>query len=224
MNHLAFIGADFSPGKFMIGMFVVLLGFTVHEYAHAKLADAAGDPTPSIYGRVTLNPIAHLDPLGTIMLFFMALTGYGIAWGKPVPMDPRKMRNPRWDHFMAVFAGPLSNLLQAIVYALIFRIILMTDPSILRNELVAYFFMMGVIVNLGLCFFNLIPLGPLDGMWLLGTFLPERLRFGWTRWNLQIGSFLLLFLILSGQFSGFSFVGVILVPVIDGAMRILMGR
>ena len=90
---------------------VIFFGLGLHEYAHAKFADLAGDPTPRYYGRVTLNLFKHFDLLGAIMIAFTAISGFGIGWGKPVPMDPRKMRNPRWDHFVAVAAGPLSNLL-----------------------------------------------------------------------------------------------------------------
>jgi Zn-dependent protease len=81
----------------VIWILAILLSLAVHEYAHAKYADWAGDPTPRSQGRVTLNPIAHLDPLGTILIIFMAFSGYGIGWGKPVPVNPGYFRSPRRD-------------------------------------------------------------------------------------------------------------------------------
>src|SRR6185369_12295804 len=131
------------------------------------MADLAGDPTPRIYGRVTLNPIAHLDPAGTIMIVLSSISGFGIGWGKPVPMNPTRMKNPRWDHFVAVAAGPLSNLIQAGVYAVILRLAMAKGDVTVQGVLAAVnrepasvltiVLSMGVLVNLGLCFFNLIP-------------------------------------------------------------------
>jgi len=165
--------------ELIIRLVIVFLSLAIHEFAHAKLADAAGDPTPSIHGRVTLNPFAHFDPLGSILIIFTAISGFGIGWGKPVPMDPRRMKNPRWDHFWAVLGGPLSNLLQAVVYAIILQVALI-----------------GLRGGAGETMYCVLPIGPLDGMWILGTFLPERIRFEWTRWNLTVGQFVFLALIL----------------------------
>jgi Zn-dependent protease len=191
---------------------VILFALGFHEYAHAKFADMAGDPTPGFYGRVTLNPLNHLDPLGTIMIVVTVATGFGIGWGKPVPMDPSKMRNPRWDHFIAVIAGPISNIVQAVVFALVFRLLDSAGSPLLLNPFVWALLTTGVTLNLALCFFNMLPLGPLDGMWILGTFLPEKARFYWTRWNLQVGAFLFLALVLGGQFLRFPIIWMIIGP------------
>ncbi|HTQ10850.1 MAG TPA: site-2 protease family protein, partial [Fimbriimonadaceae bacterium] len=96
----------------------------LHEYSHCFFADMAGDPTPSYYGRLTLNLFRHFDALGTLAIIISSLTGFGLGWGKPAPITPSKMRNPRWDTFITVAAGPLSNLLQAVVYAFLMRIAL----------------------------------------------------------------------------------------------------
>jgi Zn-dependent protease len=181
-------------------LIVIFFAIGLHEYAHAKLADAAGDPTPSIYGRVTLNLTKHFEPLGTLMIIITSLTGFGIGWGRPVPMDPRKMRNPRWDHFAAVAAGPISNLLQAVVYALLLRVLVSAHSPLLANQFVSWLLLIGVLVNLSLMVFNLLPLGPLDGHWLLGTFLPEDMRYRWYLWNRQMGSLILLVVVLGSQF------------------------
>lgn len=178
-------------------LFSVLFAITVHEFTHAKLADAAGDPTPRIYGRVTLNPVAHFDPIGFIFIILVTMTGFGLGWGKPVPMDPRKMKNPRWDHFWAVFGAPLSNLGLAILATILLRLLIITGIALpLEVNLVLFYF---IIVNVGLFLFNMLPIGPLDGMWVVSTFLPERLRYEWIRFNQTIGGFLLLGLIFFGR-------------------------
>lgn len=197
----------------------VLLSLALHEYAHAKLADSAGDPTPGIYGRVTVNPLAHLDPLGTILIVFMAFSGVGFGWGKPVPMDPRKMRNPKWDHFWAVLGGPLTNLILAIVGAIVIRILTMVG---INSEFVLFSMVIFVITNIGLFVFNLIPLGPLDGMWIAGTFMPEPMRSRWTRFNLSIGQFLFILLIL--PITGQSVVSYVIGPVSRFIMEFLLSR
>ena len=200
---------------------VIFFGLGLHEYAHAKFADLAGDPTPRYYGRVTLNLFKHFDLMGTIMIAVTAISGYGIGWGKPVPMDPRKMRSPVWDHFVAVAAGPLSNLLQAAIWAVLMRGIL--SGALPPDK---FFFLLcefGVTVNLSLCFFNLIPLGPLDGHWLLGTFLPEPARLKWYLWNRQVGGFLLLGIVLLGQFSGVSLLSRVIGPPIRFFYQLLVG-
>lgn len=212
---------DFNALQFFITIIVVLVALGIHEYAHAKMADAAGDPTPRLYGRVTLNLFNHLDPMGTIMIIITSLTGYGIGWGRPVPMDPRKMRNPRWDHFWAVAAGPISNLIQAGVYAIILRFVGARHEA--APEWVYILLVMGVVVNLSLCFFNLIPLGPLDGHWLVGSFLPDQARIRWYLWNRQVGTFLLFGLILVGQFSGYSILSRVIGPPISAMFRFMTG-
>jgi len=214
--------SQFDLTQFVIIIGVVLFALGIHEYAHAKMADAAGDPTPRIYGRVTLNLFNHLDPLGTIMIIFTALTGFGIGWGKPVPMDPRKMRNPRWDHFWAVAAGPLSNLIQAGIFAIVLRFAV-GSASFNPEDWLVYLLITGVLVNLSLCFFNLIPLGPLDGHWLLGALLPEQTRIRWYIWNRTVGTLLLFGLILVSQFTGFSIVSRVIGPPIEAMFRFMTG-
>lgn len=204
---------------------VVFLAIGLHEYAHAKFADNAGDPTPRLFGRVTLNLTKHFEPLGTMMMIITSLTGFGIGWGKPVPVDPSKMKNPRWDHFMTVAAGPVSNLLQALVWALLLRGIMAVDPMMLvKSEFLTGLFHFGVIINLGLFFFNCIPLGPLDGMWLLSTFFNPKASLAYRRWNLQFGQFVLLGLVIFGQVvPQFSLLGRLIGPPLLALYEILTG-
>lgn len=150
---------------------VLLIAFTVHELAHAVTADRLGDPTPRRMGRITLNPLAHLDPFGTIMLL---LVGFG--WAKPVMVNPMNLRgNPRTSMAIVAIAGPISNIVMAMMGALIFRLGLvdftfnstlefLPSPAFLLSEFVW--------INLILAFFNLIPIPPLDGSKILYAFLP----------------------------------------------------
>ncbi len=207
----------------LASLIVIFFAIGLHEYSHAKFADLAGDPTPRYYGRVTLNLFKHFDPLGTIMIVITSITGYGIGWGKPVMVDPRKMRNPRWDHFISVAAGPLSNIAQAVVWAIVFRVIIHPGGS-LPSMFVLYLVTMGVIINLSLCFFNLIPLGPLDGHWLVGAFLPDDLRARWYLFNRQVGTIFLFGIIILGQLGGGgSIIGKIIGPPVGYMFRLLTG-
>ena len=171
---------------------VLFLGIGLHEYAHCKFADMAGDPTPRLYGRVTLNLTKHFEPMGTLMMVLTTLTGYGIGWGRAAPANPSKMRNPRWDFFVSVAAGPISNLLQAVIYGFLFRISMKfglyadANPSFFV-EVFQNWFLFGILINLGLCLFNLIPFGPLDGHWLVGLLLPEKQRYYYFKFNDRIG-------------------------------------
>ena len=202
---------------------VILPAIGFHEYAHAKLADLAGDPTPRQQGRVTLNLFKHLDPLGTFMIIVTSLTGFGIGWGRPVMVDPCKMHNPRWDHFWSVAAGPISNLLQAAAYALIWRVLLHSG-SFQDSHFLTTVIFLGVMINLALCFFNLIPIGPLDGHWLVGAFLKDKQRLAWYRWNAMAGGFFLIAFILMGQVDpSMNFLGRILEPFVSKTAMFLLG-
>jgi Zn-dependent protease len=195
---------EIPPTPIIIAEIIVLfLGIGIHEYAHCKFADMAGDPTPRAMGRVTLNLTKHFEPIGTMMMILSSLSGFGIGWGRPAPMDPRRMRNPRWDFFAAVAAGPLSNVLQAIVYAVFLRMFLMSDQMVADpvTETIYFILRFGVAINLGLFFFNLIPFGPLDGHWLIGLLLPEKIRIKWFQFCYRVGMPGLIVLVLFLNFS-----------------------
>ncbi len=217
---------------------VLFLAIGIHEYAHCKFADMAGDPTPRIYGRVTLDLTKHFELFGTLMMVFTMATGVGIGWGKPAPMDPNKMRNPRWDFFAAVAAGPISNVLQAIIWAMLGRILMATgmlrDDSLMAfvmglqgngfqgDAIVAGLIYFGVMANLSLAIFNLLPLGPLDGHWLIGLLMPDRARDRWFWWNRKYGWYLLLGVVLIGQLTPFSPLGYIRRPIMDLAFNVFL--
>jgi Zn-dependent protease len=212
---------------------VIFLAIGIHEYCHCKFADLAGDPTPRFYGRVTLNLFKHFDPVGTLMIIISSLSGVGIGWGKPAPINPQKMRNPRVDTFIAVAAGPLSNLVQATLYAFILRICL-SQGAIASNQVIdafnrdpvgflPAFLTLGVAVNLSLALFNLIPFGILDGHWLVGLLLPEKQRHYWFKFNRTYGWGILVGIILLGQLSGFSLLGRLLGPPLISLFKLLTG-
>ena len=229
---------NFDLARFAATAFVIFFAIGLHEYAHCKVADMAGDPTPGIYGRVTLDLRKHFDPLGTIMMFITSLTGYGIGWGKPAPINPAKMGNPRWDALAAVAAGPISNILQAIIYAVPLRYMYasgaLNDPGPDGPPFLFLLLSTGVRINLALAFFNLIPLGPLDGHWIVGQLLPEKPRHYWYRFNrgapgsIGIGTAILMVLIFGSQFLehsiGFSPLWIMVGQPITYMFRLLTGR
>lgn len=143
---------------------VILFALTVHEYAHGWMAERFGDNTARLAGRITLNPIVHLDPIGTLMLFIVHF-----GWAKPVPVDPRRLRNPRKDMIWVSLAGPAANLALALVFGLTIRFFL---PSFSSVEGLVRFLFLGLKINLALALFNLIPIHPLDGSHILSGLLP----------------------------------------------------
>lgn len=207
---------DFDLVGALLRLLVFIPAVGLHEYCHAKFADMAGDMTPRAQGRVTLNPLAHLDPIGTIMMVLSSATGVGIGWGKPVMVNIGQMRNPRFDHFVSVIMGPISNLGQAIVYAIILRTGLVAFDLTCIFEPVAflkaggsfltYWVSASLVYNLGMFFFNMIPLGPLDGHWIVGAMMLPPQRNAWYRFCHGPGMyvFLLLVLIPRGMFNPIS--------------------
>jgi len=158
-----FIGGEIGVGEALAWLIAVTVAITVHEFAHAKRAERAGDPTPRAMGRVTLNPLAHYDPLGSTLFLV-----FGFGWAKPVPVNPLAFRHPRRDGVMVALWGPLSNFITAAVMAMPIRFHLAGDHAMPL--------MVIVYANLLLGVFNLIPLGPLDGAHVLEGLLADRAR------------------------------------------------
>jgi len=174
----------------VLAYFVLLFAITIHEAAHGWAANKLGDPTAYNLGRVTLNPIPHIDPIGTILLpLLMMFTGIPlIGWAKPVPVNPMNLRNPRRDNLWISAAGPISNFTAATVLFIIIRIIKFASPQAFHAAfytapglsgnfqlaqglfLILYF---GILINTFLAIFNLIPIPPLDGSGVLMGFLSD---------------------------------------------------
>lgn len=172
-------------------IFAFVLCITVHEFAHAVTAYKLGDPTPKRQGRVTLNPLDHLDPLGTLMLVLMVITGArGIGWGRAVQVNPANFEHPRRDLMLVAAAGPFSNLVLALLIAGVLRLGLVPmTPSLLE------FLVMMVYMNIGLMFFNLIPIAPLDGSKILAGLLPADAAYRYELTMFRFGPILLLALV-----------------------------
>jgi len=181
-----------------VGFGVVLIPLTIHEAAHAWTADRLGDPTARVLGRVSLNPLVHIDLIGTVLLPLLAIASNLpiIGWAKPVPVNMRNLRDPRRDFMIVAAAGPISNLLQAVAAALVLRV----ADTTLQASLPAWSFAvlrLAVEINLLLAFFNLIPVPPLDGGNVLLGLLPPRAAAMYAQVR-QYGFILLYALLLTG--------------------------
>lgn len=201
-----------------LGLGVLLLSLTIHEAAHAWTADRLGDPTARARGRVSLNPIVHIDPIGTLLLPIIAAVSNLplIGWAKPVPVTIRNLRHGRRDFMIVAAAGPVSNLLQAVVAALVLRplwspgIELSGASNALQTALI-----FAIQINLLLAFFNLIPVPPLDGGNVLLGLLPARAAAGFASVR-QYGFLVLYALLLTGVVSA------IIAPPTNLCMRLLL--
>ena len=213
---------DLIPRVIVVAI-MLLIGFPVHEFAHALAAYRLGDSTAKLYGRLTLNPIAHFDPLGGILLAVSFIgAGFGFGWAKPTPVNPANLAGGRRGEAMVAAAGPVSNLVLAAAAALPLRFIVSTPqlseqiPGIV--VLVLYLF---VYINLVLMIFNLLPIPPLDGSKVLFAFLPPRLAWQWRPVLEQYGFILLLLLFFLPP--GNSIGGRILGPILDALFSVLVG-
>ena len=190
-----------DPLLYIPFLFHFCLAVSLHESAHAYMAYRMGDETARARGRLTLNPLAHLDPVGTICLFFA-----GVGWGKPVPVDPRNLRNPRRDGLWISAAGPASNFLLAGLFAGGLWVLSVLSVPMLGRGLVGWVFISGILLNLALGFFNLLPIFPLDGEKVIVGLIPGR-WVGAAVWFRKYGIVILLVLLVSRPVLGISVFG-----------------
>ena len=206
-------------------MVVLLLAISAHEAAHAWMSYKFGDDTARLLGRITLNPLAHIDPIGTLLIpivgFIVSAMGgsfFLIGWGKPTPVNPLRWRQKDLANVMVSIAGILANLFIALIAFTIFKILLITrlGPAIpdSLSEPVVLFLNYLLIMNVSLAVFNLLPFPPLDGSKVLETFLPESMQPVLALLE-QYGYLLLMVLMYMGVF------GVIITPIIDGVYFLL---
>jgi Zn-dependent protease len=193
---------DLNPGKIMIWFVIFLLSLTVHECAHAFAAEKSGDPTGRYLGRITLNPIPHIDILGTVIFPLIAFTSGAMmfGWAKPVPFNPMNLRDRRWGEIFIALAGPFSNILLVILFMIITKLVL-TEPMMLLNDdndPVAMVLNTGIQLNIVLAVFNLIPIPPLDGHHVLRNLLPDSLAEAYAQIPDMVGFAVLLLLIYVG--------------------------
>jgi Zn-dependent protease len=191
---------------------VLLFSIIIHEIAHGYVALLNGDPTARMLGRITLNPIPHIDPVGSILLpvlLLLSQSSFLIGWAKPVPVNPLNFRNYRWGEFAVSAAGPVSNLVLAAIFSVVLRLGL-ENPGLTQ---LAYY---GVSINIILALFNLIPIPPLDGSHILALVLPRELARLYSYLQ-PVGFILILILFYTG------ILGVILMPIYRQIALIMLG-
>ncbi len=198
----------------------LLMALVCHEVAHGYVAYLLGDPTAKSQGRLTLNPLKHLDPLGTLAFFIVSF-----GWAKPVPVNMGYFRNPRQGMLLTAVAGPGTNFVLAAIFAVVIHVITgmqFTQGSTTEMILVPLYLMSqaAVYVNLILGIFNLIPIPPLDGSNVLAYFLPPQLAYKYMSLS-RYGFVILIGIIMLSRYTEFSLFGGIILPMVHGAMRLL---
>ena len=191
---------------------ILIMSVVIHEVSHGFAAEKLGDPTARLAGRLTLNPIPHIDPIGSIIVpAFLALSpgGFIFGWAKPVPYNPYNLKDQKWGPAIVAAAGPVSNLFMAVVFGLILRFGGAILPSAFL-EMSVYI----VLINIVLAVFNLIPVPPLDGSKVLSAFLPYKYAHIMDSFQ-QYGLFILLFIV----FFAWSFIQ----PIINGLFPLITG-
>ncbi len=198
-----------DPISFFIIAVGLIISVTIHEFAHAFTADKLGDPTPKYQGRVTLDPRAHLDPMGTLAILII-----GFGWGKAVQFDPFNLKNPKKDTALIALAGPASNIILATLISVVIGAL--NISGILLSVLVTIIF-----INVMLAIFNLVPIYPLDGSKIAQALLPKQLALEYELFMRRYGNLVLIGLILPWNGTG-SPISHLISPIIDFVTGILM--
>ena len=204
------------PQVLIILAFCLIFALTFHEFGHAYTAHLCGDDTAKAAGRMSLNPLVHLDLFGSLMVL---MVGFGYA--RPVPVNPNNYRIRNADFYIAS-AGPLMNLLLGIIAAFLYGVLAQNSITILAGVPLLFLLKLFIIINFNLFLFNLIPLGPLDGNSVFPHFLPANLRIRFQHWNFRYGSYALIGLVLLSillpGFSAFSWITSISMSMTNGLL------
>lgn len=216
-----FANFDQALHNFSIAFIPAFLGIILHEIGHGYMALRQGDITAKFMGRLTLNPVPHIDPVGLFVFILTSLSGsFVFGWAKPVPINPRNFRRPRQGIMWVALAGPATNFLLAILCAAALKLLIVLLPPVYWLDSSGYVFaittlQMGILINLGLAFFNLFPIPPLDGSKVISYFLPPKAAYSYLSFG-RYGFLVLVLLIATG------IVGHILMPVIKGTFNIIL--
>jgi len=220
------LGLNIRPETLVAVAIFLLVGFPVHEFSHALVAYRLGDGTAKMFGRLTLNPIVHLDPVGSLILVASALLGSGfiIGWAKPTPVNPSMLRGGRRAEAWVAAAGPVSNLVMAIAGAIVFRVLdAIVGPGapgfvVFIGNVTLWF----VLINLALFIFNLIPIPPLDGSKVMFALMNPQ-----TVWQirpkLEQWGFVILIVVMIIPINGISIGGRVILPLLNGLLSVLVG-
>lgn len=204
-----------NPIAFFILASILIIAITVHEFAHAWMADRLGDPTPRHQDRLKLNPLAHLDPLGTVMIFLL-----GFGWGRPVAFDPYNLKNPVRDTALIALAGPVSNLLLATILAIAFPVVSSyAGPAL--GTIIQSVSLLAIFYNVMLAIFNLVPVHPLDGGKIAVALLPHQMALEYEDFMRKYGTIVLIALIF--PWNGQSAISALITPVINVVVSLYSG-
>ncbi|MGC9469327.1 MAG: site-2 protease family protein [Anaerolineae bacterium] len=207
------------PDVLLGRLLVILLGIPIHEWAHGWVAHLLGDETPELQGRLSLNPLIHLDPIGTLMILF---TGFG--WGRPARVNPYRMsrvRNPRVGMALSAFAGPLSNIIMAMILAIPLRLGLVGLLDYNQGLRLFSVLQAAIAVNIGLAAFNMLPIPPLDGSRVLAGVAPPRV--GDFLESLEpYASYILIFVLFFLPQLGIDLIGLLVAPLQSFLLRMLL--
>jgi Zn-dependent protease len=208
--------------RLIIQIPILLITLTIHEFSHGYVAYLLGDDTAKRAGRLTLNPISHIDPFGLLMLFIAH-----IGWAKPVPVNPYNFVNQKRDMAITAAAGPVSNFVMAIILSVVFNLLKSANPNILYSgslfsQFLTSMLVYAILINLALGIFNLIPIPPMDGSKILGGFLSDEAYYKYTAQERKGAQLLMIIFAISFVFR-LNLIGAIIMPPLHFFLKLLTG-